>query len=127
MHGNTVSPPSHPHIKTRLFSSVVSELSQAFTIHLENNSRLAGAHLELTGEVDETGQSVTECVGGSMELSEEELEKRYMTHCDPRLNVEQSLDVAFLISSKLKEQRLAAGKAGSNSRDNSRSQSRTRV
>lgn len=119
MHGNTVSPPSHPHIKTRLFTSIVSELSQAFAIHRENNSRLAGAHLELTGEVDETGQSVTECVGGSMELSEEELEKRYMTHCDPRLNVEQSLDVAFLISSQLKEQRLAGRNSGRASRASS--------
>lgn len=107
MHGNTISPPSHPSIKTRLFSSIVSELSDAFRIHSECDSRLAGAHLELTGEVDEQGQSVTECVGGSMQLGEEELKKRYLTHCDPRLNGEQSLDVAFLISDQLKRQRLA--------------------
>lgn len=54
-----------------------------------------------------------------MELSEEELEKRYMTHCDPRLNVEQSLDVAFLISSQLKEQRLAGRNSGRASRASS--------
>ncbi|CAO1638627.1 unnamed protein product [Sympodiomycopsis kandeliae] len=107
MHGNTISLPSHPQIKTRLFTSIISELTSSFSIHSQCNSTLNGVHLELTGEVDENDESVTECVGGSMQLSENELQKRYKTHCDPRLNVEQSLDVAFLISSKLKEQRLA--------------------
>lgn len=113
MHGNTISPPNHPSIKTRMYESIVSELSAAFVIHAAHGSRLGGAHLELTGEVDTEGQSVTECMGGSMELGEEELKKRYLTHCDPRLNAEQSLDVAFLISDQLKRQRLQRKLAGS--------------
>jgi 3-deoxy-7-phosphoheptulonate synthase len=78
MHGNTVSPPSHPSIKTRRFEDIVFELSASFRVHAECGSRLGGAHLELTGELDEEGNSVTECVGGSMQLGEEELQKRYL-------------------------------------------------
>ncbi|CAO1616992.1 unnamed protein product [Parajaminaea phylloscopi] len=108
MHGNTVSPANHPDIKTRRYEDIVSELAASFAIHAAHGSRLGGAHLELTGEVDGQGQSVTECLGGSMQLGEEELKKRYLTHCDPRLNAEQSLDAAFLISEQLKKQRLRA-------------------
>lgn len=60
-------------------------------IHAENGSRLGGVSLEFTGEMNDEGFSVTECVGGSMELSEEELGLRYQSFCDPRLNFEQSL------------------------------------
>lgn len=116
MHGNTISPPSHPDIKTRLFTSIVSELSASFRIHASLGSRLSGAHLELTGEVDESGQSVTECMGGSMELGEEMLRERYLTHCDPRLNAEQGLDVAFLVSRELRERRLQGSRKPSPSR-----------
>lgn len=163
MHGNTVSPPSHPNIKTRRFEDIVFELSASFRVHAECGSKLGGAHLELTGELDEDGNSVTECVGGSMQLGEEELQKRYLvsivggpvmalrlhssrsdldpspylplqTHCDPRLNAEQSLDVAFLISHALKSQRLARRRASmdslggkSKSQVESRGVSRTRA
>jgi len=62
--------------------------------------------LEFTGELNDEGFSVTECLGGSMELSEEQLGLRYQSFCDPRLNFEQSLDVAFLISNHFKKERL---------------------
>jgi 3-deoxy-7-phosphoheptulonate synthase len=88
-------------------------------IHREMGTILGGVHLELTGEVNEEGFSVvsthshavyeadnqTECIGGSMELEDKDLSFNYRTHCDPRLNYEQSLDVAFLISDYLKAKR----------------------
>lgn len=90
MHGNTETTSSG--LKTRRFDAVISELVSAFEIHLENNSKLGGAHLELTGD------AVTEMMGGSMNMTEQDLERNYQTHCDPRLNYEQSLDVAFKIA-----------------------------
>lgn len=60
-------------------------------IHREKGTILGGVHLELTGEVNEEGYSVTECIGGSMELEDKDLSFNYRTHCDPRLNYEQSL------------------------------------
>lgn len=60
-------------------------------IHREKGTILGGVHLELTGEVNEDGFSVTECIGGSMELEDKDLSFNYRTHCDPRLNYEQSL------------------------------------
>lgn len=60
-------------------------------IHREKGTILGGVHLELTGEVNEEGFSVTECIGGSMELEDKDLSFNYRTHCDPRLNYEQSL------------------------------------
>lgn len=101
MHGNTIASPSNPKVKTRMFSDVVAELTKAMEIHASMNSRLGGVHLELTGD-----DGVTECIGGSMELSDEDLARRYLTHCDPRLNYEQSLDIAFIISQVLRSQRL---------------------
>lgn len=100
MHGNTVSSPLNPNVKTRMFSDIVTELASSLRIHAEENSRLGGVHLELTGD-----EGVTECIGGSMELSDEDLSRRYLTHCDPRLNYEQSLDMAFIISEVLRAQR----------------------
>lgn len=108
MHGNTIASPSNPKIKTRLFSDVVAELTQAMQIHASMNSRLGGVHLELTGD-----EGVTECMGGSMELSGEDLARRYLTHCDPRLNYEQSLDIAFIISQVLRSQRLGTNDGSS--------------
>ena len=108
MHGNTVSSPSNPSVKTRLFSDIVSELASALRIHQEENNRLGGVHLELTGDMDANGFSVTECVGGSMQLQDADLARNYQSHCDPRLNYEQSLDIAFLISHFLKAQRIAS-------------------
>lgn len=129
MHGNTISSPSDPSLKTRVFGDVMSELHEQLDIHAQCNSRLGGIHLELTGETDEDGNSVTECTGGAMGLEDSQLRTRYLvshilpslntdktdnlfsvsstqTHCDPRLNLEQSLDVAFLLSNSLKSQRL---------------------
>jgi len=103
MHGNTQTSASG--LKTRHFGTIISELTACLRIHAACNSRLGGVSLEFTGELNEEGFSVTECVGGSMELSEQELGLRYQSFCDPRLNFEQSLDVAFLISNYFKKER----------------------
>ncbi|ORZ32105.1 DAHP synthetase [Catenaria anguillulae PL171] len=97
MHGNTVSAPSGH--KTRGFDRIVHELSESLRIHKSLGSRLGGVHLELTGD------RVTECVGGSMELMATDLPSNYQTQCDPRLNYEQSLDVAFLVAKYYERER----------------------
>ena len=76
------------------FAAIRSELEQAFEIHAANGSRLGGVHLELTGE------NVTECTGGARELTEADLERAYRSTVDPRLNYEQSLEIAMLIVRK---------------------------
>ena len=96
MHGNTRSTPAG--IKTRHFQDILSEVSDALLIHREQGSFLGGVHLELTGE------AVTECVGGSEGLEESDLEKRYTTFCDPRLNEKQALELAFLVAEHYKNQ-----------------------
>ena len=90
MHGNTRSTPSG--VKTRQFSSILSEVAQALRIHEEEGSFLGGVHLELTGD------AVTECVGGSEGLTDEDLGGNYTTYCDPRLNEKQALELAFLVA-----------------------------
>ncbi|KAG8533167.1 Aromatic/aminoadipate aminotransferase 1 [Bacidia gigantensis] len=90
MHGNTLSTPSG--IKTRHFSSILDEVRSALRIHKEQGSFLGGVHLELTGE------AVTECVGGSEGLTEDDLNLNYTTYCDPRLNEKQALELAFLVA-----------------------------
>ncbi|KAL8293256.1 hypothetical protein RQP46_000950 [Phenoliferia psychrophenolica] len=107
-HGNTKTSPSG--IKTRAMHDIVSEISSSIKVHAKEGSRLGGIHLEITGDVTSEGESVTECTGGSMELGEEELKMRYESYCDPRLNFEQSLDVAFLLSSQF--QAVQAAKRG---------------
>lgn len=95
MHGNTrsatTSSPAGSY-KTRQFSSIISELSSALKIHKDHGSRLGGVHLELTGE------AVTECVGGSQGLTDQDLCLNYTSYCDPRLNNKQALEAAFLIA-----------------------------
>jgi len=108
MHGNTQT--SSNGLKTRNFGTIISELTSCLRVHAECDSKLNGVSLEFTGELNEDGFSVTECLGGSMELSEGELPLRYQSFCDPRLNFEQSLDVAFLISNHFKKDR--SGKPG---------------
>ena len=98
MHGNTVSTAGGR--KTRRFDDIVDELKLSFAIHRACGSMLGGAHLELTGE------DVTECVGGAGGLTESDLESAYQTQLDPRLNYEQSLEIAFEISNQLSQQRL---------------------
>lgn len=94
---NTVS--TSAKIKTRRFSSIFKELSSALQIHAEHNSYLGGVHLELTGE------AVTECVGGSEGLEEEDLSLNYTTYCDPRLNEKQALELAFLVAGHYRGER----------------------
>jgi 3-deoxy-7-phosphoheptulonate synthase len=97
MHGNTVSTAAK--IKTRRFDSIVSELRAFFEISDAEGTVAGGAHVEMTG------QDVTECVGGARGLSEADLGSRYETFCDPRLNAEQSLELAFLLAEALKSRR----------------------
>lgn len=95
-HGNTKTSPVTK-LKTRYYDDIISEIKQALNIHKENGSKLNGVHLELTGD------AVTECIGGSQNLEDEDLVLRYDTVCDPRLSLSQSLDVAFLIADYYKE------------------------
>lgn len=90
MHGNTQLTESG--IKTRRFEDILSELKQSFKIHKEMGSHLGGVHFELTGE------NVTECTGGARGLSESDLKTAYETLLDPRLNYEQSLEMAMLLA-----------------------------
>lgn len=92
MHGNTESTSNG--FKTRRFENICSELDQSFDIHRACGTRLGGAHLELTGE------NVTECLGGARDLTEVDLERAYKSTVDPRLNYEQSLELAMLIVRK---------------------------
>ncbi len=92
MHGNTES--TGDGIKTRRFRKILGEMEKSFEIHRANNSRLGGVHLELTGE------NVTECTGGARDLSDEDLKRDYKSMVDPRLNYEQSLEMAMLIVRK---------------------------
>jgi 3-deoxy-7-phosphoheptulonate synthase len=102
MHGNTTTAASG--LKTRHFDRILDELHRAFAIHGAEGTHAGGVHFELTG------QNVTECIGGAQEISEEELGHRYLTHCDPRLNASQALELAFEIAEALKRER--QGQAG---------------
>lgn len=92
MHGNTESTSNG--FKTRRFDTIRRELEDSFDVHAAEGSRLGGVHLELTGE------NVTECLGGARELTELDLERAYRSSVDPRLNYEQSLEIAMLIVRK---------------------------
>jgi 3-deoxy-7-phosphoheptulonate synthase len=92
MHGNTESLENG--YKTRRFDNIRSELDQAFDIHAAAGTRLGGVHLELTGE------NVTECLGGARDLAPTDLHRAYRSQVDPRLNYEQSLELAMLIVRK---------------------------
>ena len=97
MHGNTISTASK--VKTRSFDSILSEVRSFFDVHHAEGSWAGGVHVEMTG------QPVTECVGGAHRLTEADLGDRYETFCDPRLNAEQSLELAFLVAEELKARR----------------------
>jgi 3-deoxy-7-phosphoheptulonate synthase len=97
MHGNTVKASNN--YKTRAFDEILKEVKGFFKVHKDEGTFPGGVHLEMTG------QDVTECVGGSREITEENLSSRYNTHCDPRLNANQALELAFLIAQSLKEAR----------------------
>jgi 3-deoxy-7-phosphoheptulonate synthase len=99
MHGNTISAGGY---KTRPFDRVMQEIRSFFDVHRAEGSYAGGIHLEMTGA------NVTECTGGARALSEADLRSRYMTYCDPRLNAEQAIEVAFLVAEKLKKDRAAS-------------------
>lgn len=95
MHGNTVKSPNG--YKTRPFNRILSEVKSVFDIHQAEGTYAGGIHLEMTG------QDVTECVGGAQAISELNLKDRYHTHCDPRLNASQSVELSFLLASELRK------------------------
>lgn len=94
MHGNTET--TNDGIKTRHFDNILSELQQALTIHHQMGSHLGGVHFELTGD------NVTECIGGARGLNEADLKHAYHSLVDPRLNYEQSLEMALQLSRQFK-------------------------
>ena len=95
MHGNTVK--SSEGLKTRDFSSLLNETTKAIHILKSKGSHLGGIHLEMTG------QNVTECTGGLYKLSDKDLHSRYHTHCDPRLNANQALELSFNIAAEMEK------------------------
>ncbi len=103
MHGNTIK--SNTGYKTRPVSNIFSEIQKFFTIHRSLGSYPGGIHLEMTGS------DVTECMGGLQQITDEDLKNRYHTFCDPRLNASQSIEIAFLISEYLKDDKFLSLKS----------------
>jgi len=97
MHGNTIKADSG--YKTRPFDRILTEVRRFFEVHEAEGTYAGGVHIEMTG------QDVTECMGGAQAISDAALSERYHTHCDPRLNASQSLELSFLIAEFLKKQR----------------------
>jgi len=97
MHGNTFK--SQTGYKTRSFENIMKEVEHFFKIHRSEGTYPGGIHIEMTG------QNVTECVGGSQDITEQNLADRYHTHCDPRLNASQGLELAFNLSEELSKNR----------------------
>ena len=95
MHGNTIKAATG--FKTRPFNNVLTEVKSFFAVQQAENSYAGGLHIEMTG------QDVTECTGGAQKISDKDLSHRYHTHCDPRLNASQALELAFLISEEIKK------------------------
>ncbi len=102
MHGNTVKAGSTGY-KTRPFECILTEMRQFFAVHQAEGTYAGGVHFEMTG------QNVTECLGGAQEIREEDLSSRYHTHCDPRLNADQALELAFLVAEGIKAEREKVG------------------
>ncbi|HWT99984.1 MAG TPA: 3-deoxy-7-phosphoheptulonate synthase class II [Terriglobales bacterium] len=102
MHGNTIK--SSTGYKTRPFDRILSEVRSFFAVHQAEGTHAGGVHFEMTG------QDVTECIGGAKAVTEEALADRYHTHCDPRLNATQALELAFLIAEQLKAERTSHGR-----------------
>lgn len=97
MHGNTIKTDNG--FKTRPFERVLREVEQFFTVHQAEGTHPGGVHFEMTGK------NVTECTGGARAISEAQLQDRYHTHCDPRLNADQALELAFLIAENARKER----------------------
>jgi 3-deoxy-7-phosphoheptulonate synthase len=102
MHGNTIKAAGG--FKTRPFDRVMSEIRTFFAVHQAEGTYAGGVHLEMTGK------NVTECTGGARAISEADLRDRYHTYCDPRLNAEQAIEIAFLVAELLKAERLGRAK-----------------
>ncbi len=101
MHGNTIKASSG--FKTRPFERIMGEIQAFFAVNRAEGTYAGGIHLEMTG------RDVTECTGGARALADIDLGDRYHTYCDPRLNAEQAIEVAFLVAELLKEERIARG------------------
>jgi 3-deoxy-7-phosphoheptulonate synthase len=97
MHGNTIKAASG--YKTRPFEAVIGEVRNFFAVHQAEGTHAGGVHLEMTGK------NVTECTGGARALTDADLRDRYHTYCDPRLNAEQALEIAFLTAELIKRER----------------------
>jgi len=94
MHGNTST--SSTGYKTREFDKILTEVKAFFGAHAAEGTHPGGVHFELTG------QDVTECTGGAYKITDQDLGDRYHTHCDPRLNASQALELAFLIATSFR-------------------------
>jgi 3-deoxy-7-phosphoheptulonate synthase len=93
MHGNVIK--TNTGYKTRPFDRILNEVKGFFAVHRAEGTHAGGIHIEMTG------QDVTECTGGAVAITNESLADRYHTHCDPRLNAAQSLELAFLLAEML--------------------------
>ncbi len=93
MHGNVIK--SESGLKTRPFDRILDEVRGFFEVHRAEGTHAGGIHIEMTG------QDVTECTGGAIAITDEALADRYHTHCDPRLNGAQSIELAFLMADML--------------------------
>ncbi len=94
MHGNTITAAGY---KTRPFDRILKEVQTFFEVHRAEGTHPGGIHIEMTGK------NVTECTGGARAIRDEDLHDRYHTHCDPRLNADQAIELAFLVSELLKK------------------------
>jgi 3-deoxy-7-phosphoheptulonate synthase len=103
MHGNTIT--SANGYKTRPFDLILKEVKGFFDVHAAEGTYAGGVHLEMTG------QNVTECTGGARAITDDDLNDRYHTVCDPRLNAEQSIDLAFLLAELLKKERAGVNRS----------------
>ena len=101
MHGNTIK--SDTGFKTRPFDRILAEVRGFFEVHEAEGTHAGGVHFEMTG------QDVTECLGGAQKIDHEDLSARYRTHCDPRLNASQALELAFLVGDMLRRRRTENG------------------
>ena len=97
MHGNTIKAGSG--YKTRPFDLILKEVEAFFDVHRAEGTHAGGIHVEMTGN------NVTECVGGAKAVTETDLSDRYHTHCDPRLNADQSIELAFIVAERLRRER----------------------
>ncbi|HEY7458163.1 MAG TPA: 3-deoxy-7-phosphoheptulonate synthase class II [Xanthobacteraceae bacterium] len=97
MHGNTITANGY---KTRRFEQIMQEVKEFFDVHAAEGTHAGGIHLEMTG------QAVTECTGGARAISETQLNDRYHTVCDPRLNAEQAIEIAFLVADLVKKEKV---------------------